>query len=215
MAAFTECGWESELIVCDNNSTDRTAEIARQGGAAVVFEPQNQIARARNKGAEAATGDWIVFIDADSYPPKSLFEDVARIIRTGKYLFGGSTVKLQDTTGAPVLVAGLWNWISRIKKLAAGSFIFCETSAFREVKGFDTALYMGEELDLSQKLKRLAKDVGKKAIILHEHPLVTSARKVSLYSRREHFRFVLRSAWNWRRAAGSRENCYLWYDGRR
>ena len=33
MAAFTERGWESELIVCDNNSTDRTAELARQAGA--------------------------------------------------------------------------------------------------------------------------------------------------------------------------------------
>ena len=56
-AAFIALGWESELIVCDNNSTDRTADIARAAGAAVVFEPVNQIARARNRGAEAATND--------------------------------------------------------------------------------------------------------------------------------------------------------------
>ena len=37
-AAFTRIGWETELIVCDNNSTDRTAEIARAAGATVVFE---------------------------------------------------------------------------------------------------------------------------------------------------------------------------------
>ena len=47
-AAFSRRGWETETIVCDNNSTDRTAELARAGGAAVVFEPVNQIARARN-----------------------------------------------------------------------------------------------------------------------------------------------------------------------
>jgi len=47
-------GWE--LIVCDNNSTDRTAGIAHAAGARVVFEPHNQISRARNRGAAAAAG---------------------------------------------------------------------------------------------------------------------------------------------------------------
>ena len=59
-----------ELIVCDNNSTDRTAEIARAAGAHVVFEPVNQISRARNRGASVATGDWLIFIDADSFPSR-------------------------------------------------------------------------------------------------------------------------------------------------
>ena len=55
MTAFSWRRWATEVIVCDNNSTDRTAELARAGGAAVVFEPVNQIARARNCGAAAAT----------------------------------------------------------------------------------------------------------------------------------------------------------------
>jgi glycosyltransferase involved in cell wall biosynthesis len=42
--------WES--VVCDNNSTDRTAEIAAQSGARVVNEPTNQMSRARNAGPE-------------------------------------------------------------------------------------------------------------------------------------------------------------------
>jgi glycosyltransferase involved in cell wall biosynthesis len=37
--AFTRLGWEFELVVCDNNSTDRTAELARKAGAKVVLEP--------------------------------------------------------------------------------------------------------------------------------------------------------------------------------
>src|SRR5688500_11768592 len=72
-AAFHERGWESELIVCDNNSTDRTREVAEAEGAKVVFEPVNQISRARNCGAGAASGEWLLFIDADSQPPKELF----------------------------------------------------------------------------------------------------------------------------------------------
>src|SRR6516225_4395542 len=77
MEELSRRGFENELIVCDNNSTDRTAEIARSAGAKVVFEPINQIARARNRGAAAATGDWLIFVDADSHPSAELFADVA------------------------------------------------------------------------------------------------------------------------------------------
>ena len=65
VANFTP-GVTSEIIVVDNNSTDKTADLARQAGAQVVFEPINQIGRARNAGAAEATGDWLLFLDADS-----------------------------------------------------------------------------------------------------------------------------------------------------
>ena len=75
-AAFGGLGWTMEIVVCDNNSTDGTAELARAAGARVVFEAVNQIARARNAGAVAG-GDWLVFVDADSRPTRELFADVA------------------------------------------------------------------------------------------------------------------------------------------
>jgi len=81
--AFEARGWTSELIVCDNNSTDRTADIARSHGATVVFEPLNQISRARNAGAARASGDWLVFVDADSQPSRELFDDAAAEIEEG------------------------------------------------------------------------------------------------------------------------------------
>ncbi len=55
-----------EMIVADNNSRDRTPEIAREHGAIVVFEPINQISRARNAGAKAARGRYLIFLDADT-----------------------------------------------------------------------------------------------------------------------------------------------------
>src|SRR6188508_2021282 len=90
--AFDQAGWSSELIVCDNNSTDRTAQIAAAAGARVVFEPVNQISRARNAGAAIATGDWVLFVDADSHPSAPLFADVVRAIQSGDCIAGGSTV---------------------------------------------------------------------------------------------------------------------------
>src|SRR5262249_47122877 len=81
-----------ELVVCDNNSTDRTAGIARAAGAKVVFEPHNQISRARNRGASAASGEWLVFIDADSTPGRGLFEELREAIDGGGALGGGSEI---------------------------------------------------------------------------------------------------------------------------
>jgi glycosyltransferase involved in cell wall biosynthesis len=137
MRAFDRAGWSSELIVCDNNSTDRTADIAAAAGAKVVFEPVNQIARARNAGAAHASGDWLFFIDADSFPSEALIADAIDTIRGGRCLAGGSTIVFDEDAGILRLGAAWWNRFSRFRKLAAGSFVFCETTAFRKVGGFD------------------------------------------------------------------------------
>jgi glycosyltransferase involved in cell wall biosynthesis len=213
--AFTPLGWAFELIVCDNNSTDRTAEIACAAGAMVVFEPINQIARARNAGAAAATGDWLVFVDADSHPSPELFADVAEQIKSGRCLVGGVTVRLDEKHFVAGSVTRLWNCASRSLKLLAGSFIFVESAAFRKVGGFSNELFVAEELELSKRLKQFARGQGRSVVILHRHPLVTSARKMRLYTMREHLCFLAKVIFSNGRALGSREKAHLWYDGRR
>ncbi len=213
--AFTARGWRFELVVCDNNSTDKTSEIASAAGAKVVFEPFNQIGRARNSGAAAATGDWLVFVDADSHPSAELFADVAAQIVTGKCLAGGSTVKLDRKLFVAGLVTELWNRTSRWKKWLAGSFIFVEAEAFRKMGGFNPEIFAAEELELSQRLQKIAREQKKKIVVLHRHPLVTSARKMKLYTPRELLSFFLRSIFSHRRTMRSREATYIWYDGRR
>jgi glycosyltransferase involved in cell wall biosynthesis len=214
-AAFAGLGWEFELVVCDNNSTDRTAAIAREAGATVIFEPFNQIGRARNTGAGAATGDWLIFVDADSHPSEPLFAEVAKQINSGRCLAGGSTVKLDEQRFAAGLFTAFWNLTSRWQKWMAGSFIFVETAVFRRLGGFSTKFFAAEELELSQRLKQCAREQKKKIVVLHRHPLRTSARKLNLYTPRELGVFLVRSIFSHRRAVGSREEAYLWYDGRR
>jgi glycosyltransferase involved in cell wall biosynthesis len=205
-----------EIVVCDNNSTDRTAEIARAGGARVVFEPLNQIARARNTGAAAATGDWLVFIDADSIPNTGIFRAVARNIESGRCIGGGCLVEL-DERGiryADILVAG-WNFVSRAMRWAAGSFVYCEARAFRELGGFSTKLFASEEIEFSQRLKRLARGRKLKMMIVREPKLLTSARKMHLYKPREFLWFFARAFFMPWRVLTRREQCGPWYDGRR
>jgi glycosyltransferase involved in cell wall biosynthesis len=213
--AFDAFGWTSELIVCDNNSTDTTAEIARAHGATVVFEPVNQIARARNTGAAAATGDWLIFVDADSHPTFELFADVANTIKTGSCLAGGTTIRMSERYFVADMITGLWNFSSRMVRWLAGAFIFVEAEAFREIGGFSLELFAGEEIDFCQRLKVLAKASKRKIVVLHRHPLITSARKLRLYTPKEHFRFLVRAIFNRRRMLGSAKEAHIWYDGRR
>jgi glycosyltransferase involved in cell wall biosynthesis len=215
MTVFSKAGWDSELIVCDNNSTDRTAALARECGAIIVFEPINQIARARNSGAVAASGDWYVFVDADSEPSASLFAEVVEQIKSGLCLAGGSTVKLEGDYPTGSRAIAVWNWLSRRFKLLAGSFIFCEAAAFREVGGFNQELFASEELDLTKSLKRLARKRRKRLVILHENPLLTSGRKFHLYTVREYIWFLLRTVITFGGTLKRRESCDPWYDGRR
>jgi glycosyltransferase involved in cell wall biosynthesis len=200
---------DCELIVCDNNSTDRTAEIARAAGATVVFEPVNQISRARNRGAAAATGDWLLFVDADSLPSRELIVETLQTIRSG-CLAGGATVAFDTPYPMVRFSVLLWNWTSRLMRWAAGSYIFVQSSAFRAVGGFSEELFASEEIDLFRRLKPRGR-----IAILHRHPLRTSDRKAHLYRWRDLLAFFLRVVLTGGRALRRREACSMWYDGRR
>jgi glycosyltransferase involved in cell wall biosynthesis len=214
-AALHDRGWQTELIVCNNNSTDDTAAVAAAAGARVVFEPINQIARARNCGAAAATGDWLVFVDADSSPTAGLFGEMADTIVTGRCVGGGSTIIFDRHYHLAAVANRLWNWFSQRLRYAAGSFVFVEAKAFREVGGFSLKLYASEEIDFSQRLKRLGRKTKRQVCILHRHPMITSSRKMELYSPWEHFKFIARAILGGGRSLRRPEQCSLWYDGRR
>jgi GT2 family glycosyltransferase len=215
LKAFTSAGWQTELIVCNNNSSDRTAEIAAAAGALVVFESVNQIARARNSGAAAATGDWLIFVDADSQPSAELFADVLEAIQQPDVMAGGSTVRLEGEHLIANAVVSFWNGVSRFRKWAAGLFIFCEAAAFRAVGGFNQDLYASEEIFLFKKLHKKARADRKRIVILRNHPLLTSARKMHLYTPREHVKFLIKTVLQFGRTLKDPKQCHTWYDGRR
>src|ERR1017187_8030954 len=75
--AIASCRCGVELIVVDNASVDRTADVARAFGATVVHEQIHNVARVRNVGARSAHGDALVFIDADTVVPQQFLDKVA------------------------------------------------------------------------------------------------------------------------------------------
>lgn len=73
--------WADEVLVIDSGSTDRTREIAASLGATVYEQPWLGFSAQRNRGAELAQHDWILFLDADEIVTKELAASVTQVLR--------------------------------------------------------------------------------------------------------------------------------------
>ncbi len=215
LAANQEYKFNVEIIVVDNNSTDRTAELARRCGAKVVFEPVNQIGRARNTGAFTAEGDWFLFIDADSLLNPGMLADILSMIESDQYVGCGSVMQMPESPWWGKLILKVWTVISITCRWASGALVVCRADAFRDVGGFNQSLYAADEIDLSHLLKTWGRQRGLKFTILRRHPLVTSARKLKLYSCFEITHQFLQLLLSPNKALKNRDKLRIWYDGRR
>jgi glycosyltransferase involved in cell wall biosynthesis len=202
---------KGEIIVTDNNSTDRTASIAGEFGARVVFEERRQISRARNTGAKAALGKYLIFVDSDTLISSNLLEKTLCTLASGKYCGGGTIVEF-DGNLPFVAKCSLKTWLilSRTFKWACGAYVFCTRDAFMETGGFDERYYASEEIHFSRALRRWGWKHGKRFVILEE-PIITSSRKLYWFSPREQLSIFLHIMIH----LGSFQNrdiCYkMWY----
>ena len=104
-----------EVVVVDNGSTDDTVAVAERFGARVVTEPVQGIPRASAAGYDAATGDIIARLDADSRPRPDWIERIDRSFRshdgldflTGDPSFYGST-PLVHWMGEHLYIGGMY-----------------------------------------------------------------------------------------------------------
>jgi len=188
-AAVRDAGEAAEIIVADDASTDRTAQIARAGGARVVAVNVRQIAAARNAGAAAAGGGMLVFVDADTIVPPHLLRAAIDVMRGGAV--GGGAMAVFEP-GAPrwarraIAVA---RWIMRTAGWAPGCFFFATRDAFVRAGGFDERYFASEEIHLSRALKRLGR------FVILPDTVLTSARKADHYSMTHSLWLMLRMAW--------------------
>jgi glycosyltransferase involved in cell wall biosynthesis len=208
-AAATGVGVPYEMIVVDDDSSDRTAAIARDAGARVVAVTHRQIARARNAGARSATGDLFVFVDADTVVDAVTLRATLAAIEAGA-IGGGALLRFDGTL--PLLarcIAGATRLTMQMSGLAAGAYIFCTRQAFDAVGGFDESLFVTEEIALSRALHRVGR-----MVILRESVL-TSGRKARTHSGRELLAPIARLFRHGPTALRRREHLDLWYGRRR
>lgn len=152
-----------EIIIVDNASTDRTAEIAKKFGAKVIFEPKKGPQYARQRGFEEASGELIASTDADNIlPQKWLTRLTTEMLQKPDCVAIGGWFRLKKGPIIPRFLINnfsdpalfLYALLSR-KKVLLGSNFMVRKSAFIAVGGFKNLAALDEDLEFAQRLSRI------------------------------------------------------------
>ncbi|HVZ67697.1 MAG TPA: glycosyltransferase [Patescibacteria group bacterium] len=150
-----------ELIVVDNSSTDNTSEVAASFGARVVKQHVAGVAATRQAGFFEAKGEIIASTDADSIVPEDWVEKIVEKYEKNKNMsaFGGLNYLYSGPVTARAAGRYIFPIFWRIDRIVShgwnlvGFNMTARKSAFIKVGGFNSDLKMGEDIDLSQKLR--------------------------------------------------------------
>jgi len=168
-----------EIIVIDNESTDATREIAGSYGARIVDEHEHNIGKVRNTGANAARGELIIFLDADTLVKPGLFEKIIEACADGR-CFGGSVAVEYEIPTRRTWVSYYLNlalFVGRLTRIRQGALQFCRTDVFQELGGYDPTIYVGEDIEFHWRLDVLAKKRGAFTTFIEEPKVRTSSRR--------------------------------------
>jgi glycosyltransferase involved in cell wall biosynthesis len=165
-----------EIIVADNLSTDATATIARERGCTLVTEAKRCIGAVRNRGAAAARGELLAFVDADARLHHDTFNAIDAAMASGRFVAGATGVRMERWS--PGIVAA-WimvvPWVMLLR-MDTG-VVFCRADDFRAVGGYNEERLYGEDVQFLWDLRRLGRPRGQRLVRLAGAKAVASARK--------------------------------------
>jgi len=166
-----------EVIVVNDASTDRTAEIAHEAGARVVDVHLRKISAVRNAGAREAKGNVFFFIDADTQISEATLRAALAALDRGA-AGGGAWVTFGEpvSLGVRIGINVFSFFYMRLLHWAAGCFLYARREAFKAAGGFDETLFACEEIVLSMALKRQG------PFVVLRQSITTSGRKIRMYS---------------------------------
>ena len=208
-AAAMDVAQPYQIIVVDDASTDATSEIAMRAGAKVVRIERRQIAAARNAGRQAAQGEYLFFVDADTRIKQTHITEAISALQGG---YAGGSARVAMDGFIPIWGRMLLRGFSSIYfglNLGAGAFLFTTRHNFDATGGFDEQYFVGEEVYFSLALKNLGRFK-----VLRE-PIVTSGRKLRMYPAGQFLRDFFGVVVAGPRGARSRAKLHLWYNGKR
>ena len=192
-----------EILVVNNASTDETRAVAQQvPHVRVVDEPRKGLVVARETGRRAATGDLLVYLDADCRAPLTWLERVERrfldspdlLALSGPYRYydwdwwGRLLIRAYDVTLAPATQL-LVKYILRLGTIFYGGNFAVKAAALHAIGGFDTSIeFHGEDTNVGRRLFAIGR-----VEIVHDCYLYTSARRYNAMGKGAVFRLYVRN----------------------
>jgi len=170
-----------EVIVVDNNSTDRTNGIARKYADKVIFLKDMGAAKARNFGAEKAKGNFLFFIDADFRLSKNAIEKCVAVLKTD-YLAGTAKIVYESKDYKVKLIEAIQNFCLEQWKLFESGFLYVKKDTFEKIGGYRGKISFGENLDLLQRISKLGPLYFEKKAYLSTSPRRFIKNKDFLYA---------------------------------
>lgn len=146
-----------EIIVADAKSIDKTREIAVSFGAMVVGG--GMPGAGRNRGAEAAKGETLLFLDADSaLPDENFLKNSLEEMHRKNFCVAAPLYDFREANIMDKIVSGLWNaWViiaANFSPSAAGSCIFASKEVHDKIGGFNEKIVLGEDTDYVYRASR-------------------------------------------------------------
>jgi len=174
-----------EVILADNCSTDKTVEVCYGLVDKIITTDAHSIAGVRNAGAAAATGEILIFIDADSQMHYNTFVYIYELL-----------ANTDISAGCPEVLADcklnyMWSFCLKLLNLyfkiinSGGGLYFCRVEDFKAIGGFNENLYAGEDLDFVKRIKKQLKTSGFRFKAVGSIPILTSMRKLKFIELRK------------------------------
>ena len=169
-----------EIIVADNNSKDKTREIARKYKCKIT--KGGLPGKARNAGARIAKGDILLFLDADTeLKTKNFLEKAIREFERRK-LDAAVPLMFLGRKKLDKLYANFWNRLTELFQysltpFAGGWCIFAKKNLHQKIKGFDEKIILGEDTDYIQRIVQ-SKLFKMKFRILRDVKIQVSSRRL-------------------------------------
>lgn len=152
----------TEIVVVDGGSSDASVAVAERAGVRVLRHCRGR-GHQLDAGARAATGSWLWFLHADSGISREVLAEVGRLSDQAPG-WGRFDVRLPEPRLLR-LVALAMNWRSAITGICTGDQgVFVHRSLLEAVGGVPRQPLM-EDIELSKRLKRLARPIRNRAVI--------------------------------------------------